>query len=103
MLERLASKLDIVPLIAFKSERPEAAAKKLRDQGIDPDVVELPKELWYSPNQGLQTVVVLREYLREHPATLPNSSEVIKELDTWCEILAQSCDKMVAWHLSVEF
>ncbi|GAA4442686.1 hypothetical protein [Bremerella cremea] len=103
LLQRLARKLQVVPLTEFHSQSPDEAARKMKASGIDVAGIDLPAETWYAPIQGLQTVMAFREYLADHPATLPNTDDVVAELDAWHEVLAKATAEHVAWHLSIEF
>lgn len=100
-LARLARKLGVVSLTDFKSQSPAVTDALASINGIDLSDVKLAKETWFAPLQGLQTVATLREHLQSHPATLPNTKEVLHELDQWNEVLRLAAKEGVPWHLLV--
>ncbi|WP_144972506.1 hypothetical protein [Bremerella volcania] len=100
-LARLARKLGVVSLTDFKSQSPAVTDALAGLNGIDLSDVKLEKETWYAPLQGLQTVTALRDHLHSHPATLPNTKEVLGELDQWSHVLTQATKEGVPWHLLV--
>ncbi len=102
-LGRLARKLGVVPLTEFKSQSPDSALELLASEGLDTSELDLPGESWFNPLQGLQTVVALRDYLQDHPATIPDSDKILLELERWKETLVQASQAGIAWHLSVKF
>ncbi|MBA2117797.1 hypothetical protein [Bremerella alba] len=100
-LGRLARKLGVVSLTDFKSQSPAVTDALAEINGIDLSDVKLEKETWFAPLQGLHTVSALQEHLRSHPATLPNTKQVLGELDIWNQVLARAAEQGVAWHLLV--
>lgn len=100
-LARLARKLGVVSLTDFKSQSPAVTDALAKINGLDLSDVKLAKETWYAPQQGLQTVTALREHLKSHPAAIPNTNEVLGELDQWHEVLTKATEEGVPWHLLV--
>ncbi len=100
-LGRLARKLGVVSLTDFKSQSPAVTDALAQINGLDLSDVKLDKETWFAPLQGLQTVTALRDHLKTHPATLPDSKVVIDELNLWSKVLARATEEGVPWHLLV--
>ncbi|PQO33475.1 hypothetical protein C5Y96_11595 [Blastopirellula marina] len=100
-LARLARKLGVVSLNDFKSQSPAVTDALAQINGLDLSDVKLDKETWYAPAQGLQTVSALRDHLRSHPAAIPNTNQVLEELDLWNHVLTMATKEGVPWHLLV--
>ncbi|WDI42296.1 hypothetical protein [Bremerella sp. P1] len=100
-LSRLARKLGVVSLTDFKSQSPEVTDALAGINGLDLSDVKLERETWFAPMQGLQTVTALRDHLQSHPAAIPNTKEVLGELDLWNKVLCKAAEEGVAWHLLV--
>ncbi len=103
LLARLARKLNVVPLLEFASQDPEEGAAFLEDLGVDPAEIDLPEETWYSSLQGLQTVQALSDYLKGHPATMPDTDRILEELEGWNKVLTRAAQENIPWHLSVDY
>lgn len=103
LLERLARKLNVVPLLEFTSQDPEEGAALLEEMGVDPSEIDLPEETWFSSLQGLQTVQTLSTFLKEHPATMPDTDRIREELAEWEKVLSRAVEENVPWHLSVDY
>lgn len=100
-LGRLARKLGVVELTEFKSQSPAVTDALAGLNGLDLSDIQLGKETWFAPLQGLQTVATLKEHLQSHPAALPNTNEVLGELKLWNEVLARATKEGVPWHLLI--
>ncbi|PQO45281.1 hypothetical protein [Blastopirellula marina] len=102
ILERLARRLNVVPLMEFYSQDPVKAVELMLGHPVDPGQIELPERNWFSSQQGLETVQTLREHLQKHPASVPDPMGVLAELTQWREVLTRASQENVPWHVGVE-
>ena len=103
ILERLARRLNVVPLMEFYSQDPVEAVELMLGHPVPPGQIELPERTWYSSTQGLETIHTLREHLQMHPAGIPDPMGVLAELTEWRAVLTRASQENVPWHLGVEY
>jgi len=80
-IDNLASDLGLTALSTFFSRDPRAIADYLRDQGVEPDMDELPDEEWFEPEDGLATIRGLLAALRDDPSAAPEPTKIIADLE----------------------
>lgn len=103
ILERLARRLNVVPLMEFYSQDPVEAVELMLGHPVDTNQFELPERTWYSSLQGLETIQTLRDHLQLHPAGIPDPMGVLAELTQWRDVLTRAAQENVPWHLGVEY
>ena len=102
-LERIATELNVTPLMEFFGHNPEDAAAFIDDEGGDPDEINIPDEAWFDAADGLKTADALVNYLSQHTDAIPNAVGVGAELNEWQAVLKRAADEGVRWHLEVDF
>jgi hypothetical protein len=98
-LDELARRLGVEPLSHFVSVNPEALARYLEQQGLDPAEYSLPEEEWFAAVDGLRTVCGLLAELRPHPDAVLDSHRIIRDLEAIEQILQTAEQAQVAFHL----
>jgi hypothetical protein len=104
-LERLAEKLSVRPLLEFFSADRNSMALLL-DQGAgNPEWTEhLPQPQWFLPEDGLQTVRSLLDFLAMAPYALGSDTQSIeRELREYETVLRKTAQRSLRWHLAVSW
>jgi hypothetical protein len=104
-LEKLAMRLDVKPLLEFFSADQNSMALLLDEGAGDPEWAKtLPPPQWFSPEDGLQTIVALLEHLKDAPAALGSETElVINELEEYQRVLRKTATRNLRWQLAVSW
>src|SRR5215475_12597098 len=91
-LEKLALRLGVKPLLEFFSADENSMALLLEEGAGDPEWAKtLPPPQWFSPDDGLDTIMTLLDYLRDAPATLGSETAlVITELEEYERVLRKT-------------
>lgn len=104
-LERLASKLSVLPLLEFFSADRNSMALLL-DQGTgSPDWTgHLPQAQWFTPEEGLRTVRALLDFLVMAPLALGSDTPAVqRELHEYETVLRKTMQRDLRWHLAVSW
>jgi hypothetical protein len=104
-LEKLAMRLDVKPLLEFFSADQNSMALLLDEGAGDPEWAKtLPPPQWFSPEDGLHTIVALLEHLKDAPAALGSETElVINELEEYQRVLRKTAMRNLRWQLAVSW
>lgn len=104
-LEKLALRLGVRPLIEFFSADENSMALLIEEGGGDQELLrKLPPPQWYVPADGLKTVQVLVQALRDDPQQLgTEGKQVLSELKEYAEVLEKASDRQMRWHLAVSW
>ena len=104
-LEKLAERLGVQPMLEFFSADQNSMAVLLDEGAGDPEWAKtLPPPQWFSPQDGLETISTLLEYLREAPATLgSDTAPVIRELEEFERVLQKTAHRKLKWQLAVSW
>jgi len=104
-LEKLAVKLGVKPLLEFFSADQNSMALLLEEGAGDPEWAKsLPPPQWFSPDDGLHTIVALREFLKDAPATLGSETGlVLTELEEYERVLRKTASRNLRWQLAVSW
>jgi hypothetical protein len=104
-LEKLAMRLDVKPLLEFFSADQNSMALLLDEGAGDPEWAKtLPPPQWFSPEDGLQTIVALLEHLKDAPTALGSETElVINELEEYQRVLRKTATRNLRWQLAVSW
>jgi hypothetical protein len=105
ILERLAGRLKVRPLLEFFSADQNSMASLL-EQGIaNPDWARhLPKPQWFDAPDGLRTVQALIDFLTESPAALGSETPpVVAELREYERVLQKTSSYGLRWHVAVSW
>ena len=97
-LEKLAMRLGVKPLLEFFSADQNSMALLLEEGAGDPEWAKtLPPPQWFSPEQGLNTIVTLLDYLKDAPTTLgTETSQVVTELEEYERVLRKTAMRQSA-------
>jgi hypothetical protein len=104
-LEKLAERLGVKPLLEFFSADQNSMAVLLDEGAGDPEWAKtLPPPQWFSPEDGLETISTLIDYLRDAPATLgSDTAKVVKELEEFERVLRKTAVRSLKWQLAVSW
>jgi len=104
-LEKLAERLGVKPLLEFFSADENSMAVLLDEGAGDPEWAKtLPPPQWFSPQDGLETISILIEYLRDAPATLgSDTANAVKELEEFERVLSKTAVRSLKWQLAVSW
>jgi hypothetical protein len=104
-LEKLAMRLGVKPLLEFFSADQNSMALLLEEGAGDPEWAKtLPPPQWFSPDDGLKTIVTLLNYLRRAPATLGSETGlVLNELEEYDRVLRKTASRNLRWQLAVSW
>ena len=104
-LEKLAERLGVAPLLEFFSADQNSMAVLLDEGAGDPEWAKtLPPPQWFSPEDGLDTISALIEYLKESPAALGgDTANVLRELEEFERVLRKTAFRNLKWQLAVSW
>ncbi len=104
-LEKLALHLGIRPLIEFFSADENSMALLIEEGAGSPDLMHrLPPPQWYSADQGLATILALRNSLCQDPQILGSEGRaVLSELEEYVTVLEKTAARGLRWHLAVSW
>jgi hypothetical protein len=104
-LEKLAERIGVRPLLEFFSADENSMALLLDEGAGDPEWAKtLPPPQWFSPQDGLETITSLIEYLRDAPAALgSDTANVVRELEEFQRVLLKTAHRNLKWQLAVSW
>src|SRR5579883_2561969 len=104
-LEKLASRLGVKPLLDFFSADENSMALLLEEGAGDPEWVKtLPPPQWFSPEDGLETISALLNFLRKNPLALGSETvPVMNELEEYERVLRKTAERSLRWQLAVSW
>ena len=102
-LDRIATKLEVTPLMDFFSTPPGEISDFLDGEGLGEIAdMKLGKQSWFDPEDGLRTVKALLSYFAEKSAKVENLQGVVSDLREFKQVLLKAKNHGVKWHLSVD-
>jgi hypothetical protein len=104
-LEKLAMRLGVKPLLEFFSADQNSMALLLEEGAGDPEWAKtLPPPQWFSPEDGLHTIVTLHDYLKDAPTALGSETvPVLNELEEYERVLRKTAERNLRWQLAVSW
>jgi hypothetical protein len=104
-LEKLAERLGVRPLLEFFSADQNSMALLLDEGAGDPEWAKtLPPPQWFAPQDGLETIAALAEFLRDTPAFLgSDTGNVVRELEEFERVLRKTAVRNLKWQLAVSW
>ncbi|QNI34578.1 hypothetical protein H7849_12165 [Alloacidobacterium dinghuense] len=104
-LEKLALRLGVKPLLEFFSADENSMALLLEEGAGDPEWAKtLPPPQWFSPDDGLETISTLLEFLRESPSALGSETiPIVSELEEYERVLQKTSMRNLRWQLAVSW
>ncbi|HTZ89280.1 MAG TPA: hypothetical protein VMA71_03010 [Alloacidobacterium sp.] len=104
-LEKLALRLGVKPLLEFFSADENSMALLLEEGAGDPEWAKtLPPPQWFSPDDGLETISTLLEFLKDSPAALGSeTAPIISELEEYERVLQKTAMRNLRWQLAVSW
>jgi len=104
-LEKLSTRLGARPLLEFFSADHNSMALLLEEGAGNPEWANtLPPPQWFAPEDGLQTISTLLEYLSRTPNILgTETAPIIAELSEFKTVLIKSATRNHRWHLAVSW
>lgn len=98
-LAQIAAKLGLRPLMDFFAADPAEYFDEEELGGLDLPAAPI---VWPEAGEGLLTVEGLLNYLRQQPQALPDSEQVIDDLEAFITVLKAAEQHRVRWYLSVD-
>ena len=103
-LEKLAARLNARPLLEFFSADHNSMALLLDEGAGDPEWAKtLPPPQWFAPDDGLETISTLLDYLRESPVLGNETAPVVSELAEFERVLTKASMRNLRWQLAVSW
>jgi hypothetical protein len=104
-LEKLAERLGVQPMLEFFSADQNSMAVLLDEGAGDPEWAKtLPPPQWFSPQDGLETISTLADFLRESPAFLgADTGSIVRELEEFERVLQKTALRNLRWQLAVSW
>jgi len=103
-LEKLAARLHARPLLEFFSADHNSMALLLDEGAGDPEWAKtLPPPQWFAPQDGLETISTLLDYLRESPVLGNETAPVVSELAEFERVLTKTSMRNLRWQLAVSW
>lgn len=104
-LERMALNLGVKPLLEFFSADENSMQLLLEEGAGNPDLLDrLPPPQWYRAEDGLASVVALREALEDDLHQLGSEGPaVLDELLEYEIVLKKTAERGLRWHLAVSW
>lgn len=104
-LEKLAMRLGVKPLLEFFSADENSMALLLEEGAGDPEWAKtLPPPQWFSPEDGLETISALVEFLKESPAAFGSETmPIVNELEEYERVLLKTSQRNLRWQLAVSW
>jgi hypothetical protein len=97
-LEVLAKQAGVISLMNLFSASEEEMAGFLEEGGAD---VHLPKEKWFSAEEGLKTIPALLKALADAPSI--EGPILSAELTQFLQVLEVARSRDVRWHLGIDY
>jgi hypothetical protein len=102
-LEQIALRLRVRPLLEFFSADQDSMAVVMEQKNVEWGTM-LPRPQWFIPQEGLETVHALHEFLLANPAALGSETPlVVLELQDFEKVLRKTGEHELRWHLAVSF
>jgi hypothetical protein len=104
-LEKLALKLSVKPLLEFFSADENSMALLLEEGAGDPEWAKtLPPPQWFSPDDGLVTIVTLLDFFRTNPSAFGSeTAPITNELEEYERVLQKTSRRNLRWQLAVSW
>jgi hypothetical protein len=106
ILDRVA-KMHKVPTLYeyFSMTRDQAISELLGGDPDDPTSYaadKVPEETWYDSQEGLRTVRILLDHVRNHELPIEHLKDVIDDLEAFERYLADAASRGIRWHLAID-
>jgi len=103
VLEKLAKKIGVTPLLSFFSVGPGELTSLVGDEGetIEKLGVKAPIEQWFNAEDGLIAVRRLISHLES--VELGRSDQVLSNLKEFEKVLETANERGVRWHLAIDY
>ncbi len=105
VLQVIAQRQAVKPLMEFFSQNPETTLKILRSEGV-PVKKQTQKTLpeqWFEAKEGLETIQTLLKWVTENPERIKNHEALITELKDLKRVLERADAEGIRWHLDVDY
>jgi hypothetical protein len=96
-LNQLALQLEVTPFDGFLS-LDESLAEE-----FDIDASNAPVNVWFTAEQGLETIDALIKHLEQHPKAVKNVKGILGDLQEYQTVLNQVKAKGLRWHFEIDF
>ena len=104
-LEKMAQRIGVKPLLEFFSADENSMALLLEEGAGDPEWAKtLPPPQWFSPDDGLETIDTLLDFLKDSPSALGSeTTPVVNELEEYERVLRKTSVRSLRWQLAVSW
>jgi hypothetical protein len=91
------------PLEEFLSTSRDELACLIGEDAVQESDIELPSEEWFLCAEGLATVQALVDLVRASPAFVADQERVLKDLQSYQEVLKAGAAAAARFHLAFDF
>lgn len=104
-LAEIAREIDVTPLMEFFSADPQEVEGFLEDESSSGEVQEkrMTDEMWFSAEDGLETVRGLTDYIVAHMGRVRNDGPLLEELQEFERVLEGAHAQGLRWHLAIDY
>ncbi len=105
VLEQLAGRLGVAPLLEFFSADENSMALLIEEGAGNPELLpRLPPPQWYGAADALQSVRPLIAAVEQEPELFgPDGAELLGELREYELVLQKTAERGLRWHLAVSW
>ncbi len=86
-------------LMSFFSASPDEVYDLLGEYN---DTMEIPETEWFSPDEGLQTVRAILDYIEMNPDSFIRKKSLLDDLKNFEDILLEAQKYNLKWHLAID-
>ncbi|MDH4318944.1 MAG: hypothetical protein OEV64_11175 [Desulfobulbaceae bacterium] len=104
LLVEIAISMEVDPLMSFLGKNPDSDLGdflNILDTGDEDSSIYSPDK-WFSTADGLNTIGALKKYAVDNSAGLPESKQIVSELEQFETILNALSTAGLRWHLAME-
>ncbi|MEQ8172563.1 MAG: hypothetical protein ABRQ38_27010 [Candidatus Eremiobacterota bacterium] len=98
-LKEISHLQGVKDLMSFFSNSPDEV-EEFFDEYCD--TMEIPETEWFSPDEGLQTVRAILDYVEMNPGSFIRKKSLLEDLKNFEDILLEAQKYNLKWHLSID-
>ena len=102
LLIEISINAEVDPLMSFLGKNHDDLDDLLNILDTDDDSSIYSPDKWFSTDDGLNTIIALKNYITENPDSVPDSSKIISDLEQFETILNTLANEKLRWHLGME-
>ncbi|MDH3348496.1 MAG: hypothetical protein OEM02_10430 [Desulfobulbaceae bacterium] len=102
LLIEISINAEVDPLMSFLGKNPDDLDDLLNILDTDDNSSIYSPDKWFSTEDGLNTIIALKNYVIENPDNIPNNTKTIEDLTQFETILNSLAKENIRWHLGME-